>query len=63
MTLEKYRQRQGLRISQLAVALEVDRTTIWRWLTGARIPTPQMILRIQEWSRGAVRANDWIDLA
>ena len=60
MTLEKYRQREGLRISQLAAALEVDRTTIWRWLTGARIPTPQMILRIQAWSRGAVRANDWI---
>lgn len=60
MTLEEHRIKRGLSISETAAALGVDRVTIWRWLTGKSIPEAPMILRIQAWSKGDVRANDWI---
>lgn len=38
--LVEWREHKGLSVERLAERLDVDRTTVWRWETGARRPTP-----------------------
>ena len=38
--LAQWREFKGLSIERLAERLDVDRTTVWRWETGVRRPTP-----------------------
>jgi len=40
-----------------------DRTTVWRWLTGKRIPQPRMLLRIEQATGGRVTIKDFLDPA
>lgn len=39
--ITQWREHRGLSMERLAGLLDVDRTTIWRWETGARRPKPE----------------------
>ncbi len=46
--LAEWRESKGLSVETLAERMDVDRTTIWRWETGARRPTPGRVAQIAD---------------
>lgn len=60
MQLKVYRESIDITRSEMARQLRVDVTTCWRWEAGFIMPTPENIRRIQTWSRGHVRLEDWV---
>lgn len=60
MQLRDYLTKSGTTAYRAAKDLQVQHSTMWRWLTGRSIPRVDMILRIQEYTGGKVKAGDWI---
>lgn len=60
MTLQDYRKQQNLRRADVARVFGVDWISVWRWEVGKSRPIFPMMVRIQEWSKGAVTPNDWL---
>jgi transcriptional regulator with XRE-family HTH domain len=58
MTLAQYMELAGLTDAQVAAAIGVHQTTAMRIRSGAVWPTPAVITKIAEWSKGAVTADD-----
>ena len=58
-TLDKYLKRRGVAAAELAQAIGVDPAQISRWRRGA-VPGLIHALRLQEVTRGAVKAKDWM---
>jgi transcriptional regulator with XRE-family HTH domain len=58
MLLKDYRKLARLTRQQTGDALGVTGITIWRWETGRAMPGTETLLKIKEWSKGAVTADD-----
>jgi transcriptional regulator with XRE-family HTH domain len=58
MKLKDYRNSQALSRAKAAEQLKVHDVQLWRWETGRSVPTPENILAIIKWSRGAVTAEE-----
>ena len=60
MQLRDYLDRNKVTAYRAAKDLQVQHSTMWRWLTGRSIPRNDMILKIQAYTGGKVKAGDWI---
>jgi transcriptional regulator with XRE-family HTH domain len=59
MTLHEYLAREQINVAELARRLEVDGSTVWRWVVGKRLPSMALLPRIEKVTGGAVRAKDF----
>lgn len=50
----------GRRLKWVARALGVTEAQVSYWDSGADVPGPKWRARIEEWTRGAVRADAWL---
>jgi transcriptional regulator with XRE-family HTH domain len=46
--------------AELAFLLDINQSTLWRWMHGDATPELEKAFRIQELTRGAIKAKDWI---
>jgi len=62
MKLADYMYEQQLTPSDLRRLLRIQsRETLWRYLKNERIPQPQVLLLIEELTKGRVRLQDFLD--
>ena len=57
--LRQFLQRSNMTHQELADAIGVLRPTVALYLSGERVPTPEVMARIQEVTAGAVRPEDF----
>ncbi len=62
MKLTPYRESIGLNIREAAAQIGVTHESMRRYENGERTPSVEMIALIREWSRGAVTADDFVNL-
>jgi transcriptional regulator with XRE-family HTH domain len=60
MKLSAWLSETETRPAKLAKTLEVEQSTVSRWLNGSSIPTMDMMRRVAEATDGAVMPNDWM---
>lgn len=60
MTLSKYLSASEIKQTEAAAQLEVSQAEVSRWATGAKIPSLEMVLKIEEWSKGQVGPRCWL---
>ena len=58
MRIEEYLQKKALTPFQFAARLGVNRSTVSRWLTGARAPSTEMAIEIERLTDGLVTVED-----
>lgn len=58
--LNAFMERYGLTGSAVALALGVTKGIVSQWRAGNSRPGHEMRLAIQRWSRGTIRALDWL---
>lgn len=64
MLLKDYRKNvRKLSMQKAAAEIGVHWTTLYRWETGRATPLPDQIRSVEAWSKGRVRANDFIKAA
>ena len=63
MQLKTYCEQNHIKPAVLAEILDVTRVSVGRYLAGQRIPNPEVMARIKDWSSGAVMPNDFYDAA
>lgn len=63
MTLGEWLSLTGTRPAALARTLDVERSTVHRWLTENMPPSMEMMRRIAEATDGAVMPNDFMGMA
>tara|TARA_R110000796_G_C14355655_1_gene412171 strand:- start:420 stop:617 length:198 start_codon:yes stop_codon:yes gene_type:complete len=59
MELNTYIKGKGLALASAATALGVTRQAIDLWIKGKRIPRPEQMARIQMWTGGEVKPQDF----
>jgi len=59
MTLSEYLTFYPGAARQIATAVGVSRSTVWRWQHGHVFPSPRAIQEIEYVTGGAVRPQDW----
>ena len=50
----------GLSNEDAARSIGVDRSSLWYWLTGRRLPSVTKLRQIEKWSKGKVPAASWL---
>ena len=60
MTLAAYIAKHGLSRKSVADVLGVSPEAVRLWLSGDRMPSPDKLRRISEWTKGEVTPNDFI---
>lgn len=63
MKLSEFFETEGVKPDAFQRRLRVARHTVKRWLTGERLPAPNMMLKIYHATGAKVAPNDWFDLA
>lgn len=62
MTLDEYRKEKGLTYNDIAAAIGLGNPmTVMRYCKGQRIPKPDMMKKIYDFSGGAVAPSDYYD--
>ena len=61
MHLKTYLKQQGISYKEFAYMMGVEVTTVYRWLSGDRVPPLQTAVHIEDKTSGAVTCRDWID--
>lgn len=61
MKLKKYREGRNIKQNQAAEELDVTKDVYNSWEYGVRIPRPENMKKIAEWSGGQVTANDFYE--
>jgi transcriptional regulator with XRE-family HTH domain len=59
MQLSSYLKKSGVTAAEFAKRIGVDKTTVYRYIRGERIPNRDALSRIMEETEGAVTANDF----
>jgi len=62
MQLKEYRLSKKLSSKEFAERLGVDNSTLFRYETGARFPSREVLVRIKEVTKGKVTANDFVEV-
>ena len=60
MELAQWLTERGIRPEGFAVRIGVSTTSVYRYLSGDRLPEPPILRRIAEATVGAVRPDDFI---
>ena len=60
MTLKEWAEENGWDSAQIALRLDIHQSSVSRYLTGARLPSPRMIYEIQQLTKGKVMLADWV---
>lgn len=60
MKLRDFLQSKGMKINFLAAEIGVNQSLVCAWLNGAVVPTLKHIVKIEEITKGKVRARDLI---
>lgn len=63
MTLKDYLALPGNSATKLAEEAKVSVSTIWRAAEGKTIPGPDLMVKITEVTKGAVKPNDFFGIA
>jgi hypothetical protein len=61
MKLADWMYEQGFTPTRVRKLLAVNRSTVWRWLDGSRMPSRAKIAEIEAVTGGLVTAADWAD--
>jgi transcriptional regulator with XRE-family HTH domain len=61
MKLSAWLSETETRPAQLAKTLEVEQSTVSRWLNGSMMPSMEMMRRVANATDGAVMPNDWME--
>lgn len=56
MDLKAYIEAHGLTTQAMAAAIGVSQPFAWRLVEGKREPSPEIAIRIEEWTEGQVKA-------
>jgi predicted site-specific integrase-resolvase len=59
MTIDSYIKLKRMTHKKAAEELGVNYTTLYRWIKTGIMPKKPMLKKINEWSEGAVTANDF----
>lgn len=59
MTLKEFMEKNGYSIRGIALFLEIDYTSIAKYVTGTRMPNLKNAKKIKEKTRGAIDYDDW----
>jgi len=59
MLLQEYLKEKNLTQCQAAEALGVGQGLISSWINGERLPRPENMKKIKEWTEDAVQPNDF----
>lgn len=62
MTLAEWMAENGINDDQLAIALEIDRSTASRFRRGKLLPSSAIIAKIAEVTKGAVQPNSFFGI-
>lgn len=62
MQLSSYLKKSGVTAAEFAKRIEVDKTTVYRYIRGERIPNRDALSKIMKETDGAVTANDFFCL-
>ena len=60
MKLHEHMKIEGLDKSETAKQLGWTVRRVDEYLTGERIPRPNRMVQVYEWSKGRVAPNDWV---
>jgi transcriptional regulator with XRE-family HTH domain len=60
MNLRIYMEANNLTDRELADAIDIDRSLVTRYRHGEYIPSARIILKIQQFTQGAVSLTDWV---
>lgn len=61
MTLMEWLDKRGMNPKDFGDQIGLQQpNSVFRWLRGARVPTPEWMLRIYEFTNGMVTPNDWV---
>lgn len=63
MKLIDYLERENKGIPKAASELIIPYITLQRWILGTRLPRPENMKKIIEWSHGAVQPSDFYDIS
>jgi len=61
MKLKQYLKDKGLSQTEAAKQLELPVLSVNRYCIGSRMPSIATVVKIEKWSKGKVKAKDWID--
>jgi len=61
MQLKEYRLSKKLSTKDFSEKLGVNLSTLFRYETGARFPSREVLVRIKEVTKGKVTANDFVE--
>ena len=59
MRLRQYLSAHDISMAVFAERIGVSTQAVHRYLTGDRLPRPDVMMRIKAETRGAVQPNDW----
>lgn len=62
MKLQDWLKENQVSVAVLAAELKVQRSTVYRWIKGTRVPDPKLMLAIFDFTSGAVRPDHWCGL-
>lgn len=60
--LKTFREKRGLVMRQAAEALSISEATVSRIESRVQLPNHKLMVRIHEWTKGAVTPNDLLDV-
>ena len=61
MTLKQYLKYKELSQTEAAKQLDLPVLSVNRYCIGSRMPSIAIVVRIEKWSKGRVKAKDWVD--
>ncbi|MBE0505875.1 MAG: helix-turn-helix transcriptional regulator [Marinospirillum sp.] len=62
MRLKEYRDALNIPFTKAAEDLQISGSQLSRYETKGQIPSPEIMNRIREWSKGCVQPNDFYEL-
>lgn len=60
MTLAEYLDATGRKVTDVAKETGVSATSVYRWMSGARTPSPEQMRAVHAATKGLVTPNDFV---
>jgi DNA-binding transcriptional regulator YdaS (Cro superfamily) len=60
MTLKDWLDRAPISCAAFADEIGVSRSSVFRWVSGKRVPHPRLALRIEHYTKGHVPVSVWV---
>jgi transcriptional regulator with XRE-family HTH domain len=62
MRLSKWMEREGVTAAQFAADLGASRDGVHKWMQRQRVPRPEHLRKIYDYTKGAVTPTDFVEL-